>query len=222
MTANLPNGPLYEEATVRGVEANGEEFIACWIDPSNAAMDGLGCIWVGCSTARLELRVPDSSRRVTAGVLVAVGMLFLFYLAAGEAIPVLPWAGLILVAVFVGVSAWTIRRVQSRVPDLREQRGEWGRWLLILFILEELAAGILMVAVALAMLFALFFESGLSSRDFDRTPFLMIIGGFLVLSMSILVWAVRQWALRSWTCFAVPLLVPVAALISSSLWNSLM
>jgi len=160
----------------------------------------------------------DASLRVC----VAVGILFLFYLAAGEAILVLPWAGLILVAVFVGVSAWTIRRVQSRVPDLREQRGEWGRWLLILFILEELAAGILMVAVALAMLFALFFESGLSSRDFDRTPFLMIIGGFLVLSMSILVWAVRQWALRSWTCFAVPLLVPVAALISSSLWNSLM
>jgi hypothetical protein len=114
-----------------------------------------------------------------------------------------------------------IRRVQSRIPDLGERRAEWGPWLLVLFILEELAAGILMVVVSLGMLFALFFESGLSSRDLSQTPFLIIIGGFLVVSMSILVWAVRQWALRSWTCFAVPLLVPVAALISTSLWNLL-
>lgn len=180
------------------------------------------CLWVK-RTASIKLGVPDTRRRVTAGVLVALGiLLFLFYLAAGEAIPVLPLAGLVLVAVFVGVSAWTIRRIQSRVPDLRERRAVWGPWLLVLFILEELAAGILMLVVAVAMLFALFFESGLSSPDFNRIPFLMIIGGFLVLSMSILVWAVRQWALRSWTCFAVPLLVPVAAVISTSLWNYLM
>ena len=125
MTANLPNGPLYEEATVRGVEANGEEFIACWIDPSNAAMDGLGCIWVGCSTARLELRVPDSSRRVTAGVLVAVGILFLFYLAAGEAIPVLPWAGLILVAVLWGFLHGRSEESKAGSP-IFENKGESG------------------------------------------------------------------------------------------------
>jgi len=69
-----------------------------------------------------------------------------------------------------------IRRVQSRIPDLGERRAEWGPWLLVLFILEELAAGILMVVVSLAMLFALFFESGLSSRDLSQTPFLIIIG----------------------------------------------
>lgn len=97
-----------------------------------------------------------------------------------------------------------------------------GGGLFALFILEELAAGVFMAVVAFGMLFALFFESGLSSRDVNQTPFLIIIGGFLVLSMSILVWAVRRWALRSWTCFAVPLLVPVAALFASSLWNSLM
>lgn len=164
----------------------------------------------------------DSRRRVTAGVVSAVGIVVFFFIATGEAIPVLPLAGLILVGVFVGVSVWTMRRVQSRTPDLGERRAEWGRWHLVLFILEELAAGILMVVVVLAMLFALFFESGLSSRDLSQTPFLIIIGGFLVLSMSILVWAVRQWALRSWTCFAVPFLIPVAALLSSSLWNSLM
>lgn len=32
----LAERSLYEEATVRGVESNGEEFIAYWIDPSNA------------------------------------------------------------------------------------------------------------------------------------------------------------------------------------------
>ena len=165
--------------------------------------------------------MPDSRRRVTVAALVAVGVLVFLYLATGVAIPLVPVAGLVLVGVFAGVSAWTIRRVQSRAPDLPERRAERRRWLLVLFIVEELAAGTFMVVVVLAMLFALFFESGISSRDLDPTPFLMIIGGFLVLSMSILLWAVRQWALRSWTCFAVPLLVPVTALISTSLWNSL-
>lgn len=172
---------------------------------------------------RLDWLVADSRRRrATAGVVAAVGVVVFLFIATGEAIPLLPLAGLTLVGTFVGVSIWTIRGVQSRIPDLGERRAEWGGWLFALFILEELAAGVFMAVVAFGMLFALFFESGLSSRDVNQTPFLIIIGGFLVLSMSILVWAVRQWALRSWTCFAVPLLVPVAALLASSLWNSLM
>lgn len=119
------------------------------------------------------------------------------------------------------VTVGTIRKAQAQDSDPRERRSEWGSWLLVLFILEESAAALLIAGVVFAMSFALFFESGLRSPDFDQTPFLIVIGGFLVLSTSILILAVRKWTLRSWTCFALPLLVPVAALISGSVWNSL-
>jgi putative effector of murein hydrolase LrgA (UPF0299 family) len=141
-------------------------------------------------------------------------MLGLLYLSGWAGIPEDLAVGLAVLLVFTGVSVWVVSRVHRRRPDLRELRGKWAIWIHILFWVEMALAAVFLVVASFGVVIYYAFS-------LDRTFRWWLFIGFILLSLALLVWAIRQWAVRSATSFAIPFLIPLLVPIQIAVMNSL-
>lgn len=156
----------------------------------------------------------DRGRRWISGVAIGGGVLLgLLYLSGWAGIPEDLAVGLAVLLVFTGASVWVVGRAH-RSPDLRELKGKWAIWIHILFWLEMALAAVFLVVASFAVVIYYAFS-------FDRSFSWWLFIGFILLSLALLVWAIRQWAVRSATSFAIPFLIPLLVPLLIAVMNSL-
>lgn len=147
---------------------------------------------------------------------VAIGggvLLGLLYLSGWAGIPEDLAVGLAVLLVFIGVSVWVVGRAR-RSPDLRELKGKWAIWIHVLFWVEMALAAVFLVVASFGVVIYYAFS-------FDRSFSWWLFIGFILLSLALLVWAIRQWGVRSATSFAIPFLIPLLVPILIAVMNSL-